>query len=63
LADALRASLGVEARMERGRPGVFTVQVGGAVVAAKSAAGFPETADAVAAVRAALAGAPTGGAA
>ena len=49
--------------MEHGRPGVFTVAVGGAVVATKTAAGFPETADAVAAVRAALAGGPTGGAA
>jgi len=54
--------MGIEARMERGKPGVFTVAVGGVIVAAKTSAGFPETGDAAAAVQAALARGPTGGA-
>jgi selenoprotein W-related protein len=40
--DILREELEVEAELRRGQGGIFTVSVDGAVVASKTASGFPD---------------------
>ena len=54
MAAALKDTLGVEATLIPGSGGIFEVAVEGAVVAAKTRAGFPEDAQCVEAVKAAL---------
>jgi selenoprotein W-related protein len=56
-AAALQRELNVAATLVPGTGGIFEVKVGGKVVAAKSAGHFPEHAEIVAAVAAALKGA------
>jgi hypothetical protein len=53
--DVLREELGIDAKLVKGSGGVFTVAVGGTVVAKKAASGFPSEREIVAAVRAAVA--------
>lgn len=55
MVDLLREGLGVEAKLVRGSGGIFTVAVGGEVVAQKSWRGFPSEKDVLEAVRAKLA--------
>ena len=52
--EALREGLGVEAKLVKGSGGIFTVAVGGNVVAKKTWMGFPNEAEIVAAVKGAL---------
>lgn len=40
--DILREELEVEAELRRGQGGIFTVSVDGAIVASKTASGFPD---------------------
>ncbi len=46
----LREELGVEAKLTKGHGGIFTVAVGGEVVARKTWSGFPTEAEIVLAV-------------
>lgn len=54
MADLLKRELGVEAELERGDGGEFTVWVNGRQVAKKSWLGFPSDEKVLAAVREAL---------
>jgi len=54
VAATLKDKLGVEATLVPGSGGIFEVAVDGTVVAAKTRAGFPEDAQCVEAVKAAL---------
>ncbi len=40
--ELLREELGVEATLQKGHGGIFTVAVNGAIVARKTAGGFPD---------------------
>lgn len=55
-AGALRKQLGVTASLHPGKGGIFEVRVGDKVVARRSKGHFPDTAEIVAAVSAALEG-------
>ncbi len=55
MAAQIKKDLGLDATLEIGNSGEFTIWVNGAKVAEKSAGRFPEARDVVAAVRAATA--------
>jgi len=52
--EALREAVGIEAKLVKGHGGIFTVAVGGEVVARKTWEGFPTEVEVVRAVRAAV---------
>jgi predicted Rdx family selenoprotein len=54
VAAELKQTLDLDATLEVGSPGEFTIWVDGAKVSEKAQGRFPETSDVVAAVRAAL---------
>ncbi|MCJ7807534.1 MAG: hypothetical protein MUP73_02280 [Dehalococcoidia bacterium] len=63
MADLLKTELGIEAELQQGKPGEFTVLVNDEVIAKKGFLMLPSDQKIIAAVRQALdGGVPTGGA-